>query len=169
MVDPRLFTLLLAHALVAAAIDASAAGVHRCQSAGRAVYQDRPCAPGEEVRDLDAQPPTLSVIPFAVPQRDAASASRAERPHRPPRAHASTKRKHEAARSESEVAERRHVRDGMSDGEVMARLGPPDLKAAGGKRGASWTYLPAAGDAQTVTLVRFEGGKVVAVERKIVR
>ena len=57
----------------------------------------------------------------------------------------------------------------MSDGEVLARLGPPDLQAGKNARRMRWTYLPAAGDPQTVTLVRFEDGKVVAVERTTMR
>ena len=69
----------------------------------------------------------------------------------------------------AQVAERRHLREGMSDGEVLARLGAPDLKSGGGRGTASWTYLPAPGDAQTVTVVRIERGKVLGVDRKIVR
>ena len=57
----------------------------------------------------------------------------------------------------------------MSDAEVVARLGPPDFQAGKGGRKMRWTYLPAAGDAQTVTLVKFEDGRVAGVERSILR
>lgn len=57
----------------------------------------------------------------------------------------------------------------MTDAEVFARLGPPDFQAGKTGRKMRWTYLPAAGDAQTVTLVKFEDGKVVGVERSILR
>jgi hypothetical protein len=58
----------------------------------------------------------------------------------------------------------------MHEGEVLARLGAPDLKSGGGgRRVARWTYMPVAGDAQTLTTVVFEYGKVVEVERKVMR
>jgi hypothetical protein len=56
----------------------------------------------------------------------------------------------------------------MSEGEVLARLGKPDLATKGGRR-MRWTFLPAPGDPQTMTLVRFEDGRVVEVERRVVR
>jgi hypothetical protein len=57
----------------------------------------------------------------------------------------------------------------MSEGEVLRRAGVPDLRSARHGRLLRWTYLPAPGDAQTLTTVRFEDGKVVAVERVVVR
>jgi hypothetical protein len=58
----------------------------------------------------------------------------------------------------------------MHEGEVMARIGPPDMRSGGGGRKlARWTYMPAVGDPQTLTTVVFEYGKVIEVERKVVR
>ena len=144
--------------------------VFKCGEPGTApVYQDRPCAAGVS-RKLDEHPATLSVIPFVLPDERPAA-----KPARPPRATAATPRADkrrttaERLRSESAVAERRHMKDGMSDAEVFARLGPPDFQAGKTGRKMRWTYLPAPGDAQTVTLIRFEDGKVVGVERSVMR
>lgn len=56
----------------------------------------------------------------------------------------------------------------MTEGEVRARIGPPDQRGREGKH-ASWTYLPSPEDAQTVTLVIFDKGRVARIERKIMR
>ena len=161
--------LALLGAIVACASSGTnAAGVFRCQSGGRVVYQDKPCPAGETVRDFEADPPTFSVIPFAMPP-PAAPPARVQRNARSPPRERTTSRRGEIARSEAQVAERRHLREGMSDGEVLARLGTPDQKSPGGRGGASWTYLPAPGDAQTVTGVRFDKGRVAGVDRRIVR
>ena len=146
-------------------------GLFKCSEPGTApVYQDRPCAAGADSRALDDHPAPLSVIPFVPPAERPAA-----KPARPPRAIAAAPRvdKRRAAaerlRSEAGVAERRHLRDGMSDAEVFARLGPPDFQAGKTGRKMRWTYLPAPGDAQTVTLIRFEDGKVIGVERSVMR
>ena len=53
---------------------------------------------------------------------------------------------------------------------VIASVGTPDMKSGGGSRKiARWTYLPSARDPQTLTTVLFEYGKIVEVERKVVR
>ena len=143
----------------------------KCRGPGaRTVYQDQPCPPGTELRDFAQDPATVSVIPFESPAPKASpKPSRAERPVKT--ATKPDKRKAEADRRSSDgaVIERRHVRDGMSDGEVLARLGPPDLQSGKTGRKMRWTYLPVPGDPQTVTLLRFEDGKVVAVERTTMR
>ncbi len=68
------------------------------------------------------------------------------------------------------AAERKFVRVGMTEGEVVHRLGRPDVESSGrGRRGREWSYLPADGDADTLTTFTFAGGKVVNVERRITR
>lgn len=146
-------------------------GVFKCRGSGAApVYQQQPCAPGTALRDFAEDPATVSIIPFefAVP-REAAKSPRVDRAGKPPAK--PDKRKVDAERrgSEAAVVERRHVKDGMSDGEVLARLGPPDLQSGKTGRKMRWTYLPAPGDPQTVTLLRFEDGRVVGVERTTMR
>lgn len=145
--------------------------VFKCRSATAApVYQDQPCPPGRELRDFAADPANVSVIPFDVPVPPRASRpARPERAAKPPARPDKRKAETERRTSDAAVQERRHVKDGMSDGEVLAKLGPPDLQSGKTGRKMRWTYLPAAADPQTVTLVRFEDGKVVAVERTTMR
>jgi len=152
---------------------ASAAGIFKCRDSGaQPIYQGLPCPPGRELRNFEHDPPTVSVIPFergasAVPATRAPA-----RKERPPRALTLQERRKAEAdrrRNELDIAERRHLKEGMSDGEVLAKLGPPDLQSGKTGRKLRWTYLPAAGDPQTVTLVRFEDGRVVGVERSTLR
>jgi hypothetical protein len=78
------------------------------------------------------------------------------------------------------VSERRFVSIGMSDVEVLARLGKPDrvlgtvaspMQSGRGARGGGerWLYLPAAGDSETITVVVIDRGQVVDVDRRISR
>ena len=172
--------LIGAIGVVASALRAHASkieeGIYKCQGAGSApVYQQQPCAPGATLRDLVQDPATVSVIPF-----EGAPPSLAARPTRGAKASASRstqrpekvdKRKVEAERRTSDMAvtERRHVKDGMSDGEVLARLGPPDLQSGKGGRKMRWTYMPVPGDPHTVTQVHFADGRVVSVDRTTMR
>lgn len=146
-------------------------GVFKCRGPGAGpVYQQQPCPPGTALRDFAQDPPTVSIVPFeGLAPKVVPKSARAERPVKP--AGKPDKRKADADRrtSDAAVVERRHVKDGMSDGEVLARLGPPDLQSGKTGRKMRWTYLPAPGDPQTVTLLRFEDGKVVAVERSTMR
>jgi hypothetical protein len=164
---------VLASLVAAAPFLASAQGPFKCRGSGSSpIYQQLPCPPGTELRDFAYDPPTVSVLPFDLPApKSTPKPSRADRALRPPAPTKPDKRKVEAERrtSDSAVAERRHVKDGMSDGEVLARLGPPDLQSGKTGRKMRWTYLPAAGDPQTVTLLRFEDGKVVGVDRTTMR
>ena len=171
--------LLLVVAAVAPAAPAQAStlgdGIYKCKGPGAApVYQQQPCPAGTTLRDLVDDPATVSIIPFdrstpaqaARPSRAKPSAGRAvARPEK------FDKRKAEAERrtSDAAVGERRHVKDGMSDGEVMARLGLPDHQSGKGGRKMRWTYMPAPGDPHTVTQVHFVDGHVVSVDRKTMR
>jgi hypothetical protein len=146
-------------------------GVFKCRGTGGSpIYQQQPCSPGTELRDFAQDPATVSVVPFELPAPKVVTKPlRADRPAKP--ALKTDKRKADADRrtGDAAVVERRHLKDGMSDGEVLARLGPPDLQSGKTGRKMRWTYLPAPGDPQTVTLLRFEDGKVVAVERTTMR
>lgn len=161
--------VLLVAALIA--FPALSGPVRKCRGPdGQPVYQDRPCTAGAALRDLSEDPPNLSVIPFSrerVPP-PARATQRAER--ETPRAARAATAPRRAVRDKPgfDAAERRHLKEGMSESEVRARLGPPDQRGRSGK-GASWTYLPAPGDPQTVTLVVFDQGRVARVERSILR
>ena len=57
----------------------------------------------------------------------------------------------------------------MSEAEVIMRIGRPDVrtKEHGKTGGRRWSYLPAVGDAETLTTLTLAGGQVVDVERRI--
>lgn len=80
------------------------------------------------------------------------------------------------ARNEArhDANERRFVREGMAEGEVLARIGRPDHETMirqqrGEPEEKTWTYFPAPRDPQTLTLLTLRAGIVVAIERKIQR
>jgi len=143
------------------------ADVYKCADDRRqAVYQDVPCLPGRELRNFASDPPSLSVIPIR-PVPGTTTRITAPTPVRPKISRSSNRKD---ATVGGNAAERRHIYPGMHEGEVMARIGAPDMKSGGGSRRlARWTYLPVAGDAQTLTTVVLDYGKVVEVERKIVK
>ncbi len=154
-------------ALVLAAMLAlpAPAAMFKCKGKdGTPMYQDSPCPQGMELRDFQSDPATVSVVPGGpLP----GASTRIAAPAKPPKASAKAKRD---AAPEGNAAERRHLTPGMSEAEVFARIGTPDLKSGGGgRRSARWSYLPAPADPQTVTTVFFDYGKVVEVERKVVR
>lgn len=140
--------------------------VYKCEGhRGVPIYQDAPCPEGRELRNFASDPATVSVLPLPPPQGSVARLA-AEPP--PPKPRATKARERPVA--VGNAVERRYLHPGMHEGEVLARAGKPDMKSGGGGRKlARWTYMPAPGDPQTLTTVVFEYGKVVEVERKIVR
>ena len=163
----RLALLLLVVALappVRADVAHHTPGVFKCTGErGVPVYQGMPCPPGRELRDFAADPASVSVIEMHVPATTTPPATpQHERAARaPPRTN--------KAKAPGDPAERRYVKAGMSEGVVLAKLGAPDAASAKHGRHARWTYLPAPGDPQTVTTIRFEDGRVTSVERHVVR
>jgi hypothetical protein len=143
------------------------AQVYKCAAEGKApVYQDTPCPDGRELRNFAADPATVSVLPMP-PAPGSTTRLTAPPPPAKPRATGSEKKGKSRG---GNPAERRYLSPGMHEGEVLARVGAPDLRSGGGSRKlARWTYMPVEGDAQTLTTVVFEYGKVVEVERKVVR
>lgn len=156
--------LFIAFALLAPSVHAQ---LWKCAGErGTPLYQDSPCPPGRELRNFETDPATVSVIPSRpVP---GTTTRMTAPPTGKPRASASAQKK-EKARA-GDASERRYLHTGMHEGEVLARAGPPDLKSGGGGRKlARWTYMPAERDQQTITTVLFEYGRVVDVERKVVK
>ena len=156
--------VVLAVALLALAASSAQAAVYKCATDKGVVYQDEACPPGRELRNFDEDPPTLSVVPGTpVP---VARPPASNKPPKPTPARSTTVHK---ARS-GNAAERRFIRAGMSEAEVVMRIGTPDVDSKGrGKNGRRWAYLPAAGDPNTMTTVTIAGGTVVDVERKVTR
>jgi len=150
---------------IALALPAHAfAGLYKCSVNGGAVmYQEEPCPPGTELRDFERDPATVSVIPFrAVPN-----------PATPPSPPAQVKSKPErkprkADEHQGSASERKFLMPGINQGEVVARIGRPDVSSGGGRKTMRWTYMPAPDDPATITTLTFELGRLVQVERKVV-
>lgn len=74
----------------------------------------------------------------------------------------------------ADASERKFIREGMGEGEVLLRIGEPDHEAfirvvRGEPEEKAWSYFPHARDPQTLTIVTFHAGVVTRVERKISR
>jgi hypothetical protein len=72
------------------------------------------------------------------------------------------------------ASKRRHIFVGMSQGEVLAKIGKPDSESLDSGGGATdtvlrWIYLPSPGDDQTTTTVVIKAGKVIKVDSEITR
>lgn len=146
------------------AVPSALAAVYKCDGdKGGVVYQDTPCGPGKELRNLQTDPPTLSVVP-GTPVAPAKSTAASPKPDRLPRASS------KPARQLGNPAERKFVREGMSEGDVLLKLGKPDVAMnARGAKSTQWSYMPTLGDPDTLTTITFAGGKVTRVERKVAR
>ena len=157
-------------ALVVAAFAASIgnAEVYKCAGeGGRPVYQEMPCPAGKELRNFQVDPPEITVLPGSTRSTEAAPAPGA-RPGKDANADKSAKARTEKARKDP--SERGHLHSGMTEGEVLARVGKPDV-TAGQRNGRQmrWTWLPAEGDSETVTTVTIVAGIVTNVERTHVK
>jgi hypothetical protein len=74
----------------------------------------------------------------------------------------------------ADAAERKFIRKGMGEGEVVLKIGKPDHEAfhrvvKGQAEEKAWTYFPHVRDPQTLTVITFHAGVVTALERKIAR
>ena len=70
--------------------------------------------------------------------------------------------------------ERRFICKGMTEGEILDKIGKPDSESIESGGGATetvktWIYLPVPDDPQTITTVVLKNGKVIEVTRKISR
>lgn len=160
-VQPLAIAVVLVVGLFAPAAQAQ---VYKClDERKQPVYQDKPCPAGAEVRNFDTDPATVSVIPMRpVPGTTTRTVA-------PPRARATPSAKPEKVRT-GDPGERKYIHPGMNEGEVIARIGPADMTSGGkGRKLSRWTYMPVVGDPQTITTVVFDYGKVVEVERKVIK
>lgn len=74
----------------------------------------------------------------------------------------------------ADASERKFIREGMSEGDVLVKIGKPDSESVDSGGAAKvvekrWIYLPTSGDAQTLTTITLRAGKVVEVTRQISR
>jgi hypothetical protein len=70
--------------------------------------------------------------------------------------------------------ERKFIREGMSEGEVLVKIGRPDSESSDSGGGAKvvvkrWIYLPSPGDPQMITTLTIRDGKVTEVNRQMSR
>lgn len=166
--------LAIATALIAGATAApvARADIYKCLGDNsQPVYQDSPCPKGRELRDFQADPATVSVVPFApadeMPAPAPKAAKRGGNAADTPSPHASRARGKPGIPA-GNAAERRFLHAGMSDAEVLARIGAPDIKTgnADSRSGARWSYLPTDGDPGMITTLHFQYGQLTQVDRK---
>ena len=74
----------------------------------------------------------------------------------------------------ADVADRKYIREGMSEGDVLVKIGKPDSESIDSGGGATvtvkrWIYLPAPGDEQIITTIVIRNGKVQEVTRQVSR
>ncbi len=72
----------------------------------------------------------------------------------------------------ADASERRFIRQGMSEGQVLMKIGKPDSESIDTGFGAQvtvkrWIYLPAPDDPQTMTTIVLENGTVTRVTRQV--
>ena len=147
---------------------AARATVYKCADTGGAViYQEAPCPKGKELRNFDTDPPEISVVPaYTGPLAPRAATP----PQRPPRDTRTIQGEVAIGKASGDATGRKFVRQGMTEAEVLARIGRPDATAGGNKQHQGrWSYLPADGDPDTVTTITFSGGTVSDVSRKVVK
>jgi hypothetical protein len=146
------------------------ADVYKCAGDGPVpIYQEAPCAKGKELRNFQTDPPEITILPAprASPPPAAAKTATVNDAKSTKDTKDTKPGKSSAA---ADASERKLIRPGMTQGEVLAKLGYPDM-TTGGKNGAAarWTYMPAPGDPETITSVTLTKGAVTEIDRKIVR
>ena len=72
----------------------------------------------------------------------------------------------------ADASERKFIREGMSEGDVLMKIGKPDSESVDTGGGATvtvkrWIYLPTPSDQQTLTTVVLKSGRVIEVTRKV--
>ena len=164
----RLPRPLLASFVALSLLAAANAGatVYKCQGEqGIVVYQEAPCLIGRELRNFDTDPPSLSIVPGGPMPAPAPAA--AAKPARDPR---TIQGDVAIGKAGGDGAARKFIRSGMTESEVLARIGRPDATAGGSKAHQTrWSYLPAADDPDTVTTITFVNGVVSDISRKVIR
>lgn len=149
--------------------ESASAGLYKCELDSGITYQQTPCPPGRELRNFDRNPATVSVVPFQIAPEDKTRRTAPAPDTHAPDAHAPAKaRPSKSAVARGKAAERKFLIPGIYQGEVLARVGSPDLKSGSGRRAMRWTYLPAPDDPSTVTTLTFNEGRLIEVERKVV-
>jgi hypothetical protein len=74
----------------------------------------------------------------------------------------------------ADAGDRKFIREGMSEGEVMMKIGKPDSESVDSGGGAKvtikrWLYFPTSGDPQTITTITIRDGRVAEISRQMSR
>ena len=74
----------------------------------------------------------------------------------------------------ADAGDRKFIREGMTEGEVLMKIGKPDSESTDTGGGAQvavkrWIYFPASGDSQTMTTLTIRDGRVTKVDRQVSR
>lgn len=74
----------------------------------------------------------------------------------------------------SDATERKFIREGMHEAEVILKIGKPDHETfvrniRGQPEEKTWSYFPHSRDPQTLTIITLRAGVVAEVDRKIAR
>jgi hypothetical protein len=168
MPNPRHLAPCLGIAVWALATASAAADVYKCAGEGGVpVYQEMPCGSAKELRNFQTDPPEITVLPA---QRAVSTPPDAVKSAPPKNGKTDKDSKTGKAPAVGDASERLHLRLGMTESEVLARLGSPDM-TVGAKNAPSprWTYMPAPGDQETITTLMFTKGVLVDIERKVVK
>ncbi|HEY5365232.1 MAG TPA: DUF4124 domain-containing protein [Casimicrobiaceae bacterium] len=168
----RMRRVLVALMLLALAAPA-AADIYKCAGGadGQPVYQDSACRPGRELRNFQTDPSTVSVVPFdvtpSVAPASEAKPARQKRAAKDPADASKRTRRTKPNIPAGNAAERKFLHPGMSEAEVVARIGAPDIRSgnANGRGGARWSYLPTEGDAGMITTLHLSSGQVTQIDR----
>lgn len=144
------------------------AQVYKCAGEkGVPVYQEMPCSPGKELRNFQTDPPDITILPSRRPPGNPNDVIR-EVP--PKNAKTDKDAKPGKSANAGNAVERMHLRLGMTEAEVLSRVGSPDITVgAKGTLSPRWTYMPAQGDPETTTTLSFNKGVLVDIERKVVK
>ena len=178
----RALAVGLAAALALAWPVASTAGLYKCaRDDGTVMYQEDPCPAGRELRDFERDPATVSVVPFSTPPpvggADAAARGSADaaRDSKLAQVVVGAPGERFAAHRPRAPVRRSIPRSASFSSPVSAKakslraVGRPDMSTGAGRKTVRWTYLPAPEDPQTITTLTFELGRLIQVERKVVR
>src|SRR6476659_7515266 len=160
---PRGLPAALALALAFIIAAPATAGLYKCaKDDGSVTYQEDPCPAGRELRDFERDPANVSVVPFRLLPDVQTSTP----PGVSSRERGGGRKSSKAAERQGNPAERKFLAPGIGEGEVVARVGRPDMSTGAGRKTVRWTYLPAPEDPQTITTLTFELGRLIQVERR---
>ncbi len=156
--------------VVALAAMAAHAEVYKCAGdSGSPIYQEMPCPPGKELRNFQTNPPEITVLPGPARAGAASTIAPGNRAKTNDQPEKSSKTA-TAGKSKGDPAERARAHAGMTESEVLAKLGTPDITSGQpNQKQVRWTWLPTEGDPEMVTTMTLTNGIVTDLERRTVK